>query len=113
MPVEAAAGRNPLAAKPLPGVMDRIKRLRVLVSGTVQGVWFRESTRQEAERLGVAGWVRNLPDGRVEAAFEGPAMAVQAMAAWCQHGPPNAAVEQVEVTSEAPQRIAPPFRVLR
>lgn len=88
-------------------------RLRVLVSGTVQGVWFRESTREEADRLGVAGWVRNLPDGRVEAAFEGPPEAVEAMAAWCQRGPPNARVEEVERSPEEAQGASGPFRVLR
>ena len=90
-----------------------MERLRVLVSGTVQGVWFRESARKEAERVGVAGWVRNLPDGRVEAAFEGPAPAVQAIVEWCHHGPPNAAVERVEAVPEEPKGEAGPFRVLR
>ena len=88
-------------------------RARVLVSGVVQGVWFRESTRGEADRLGVAGWVRNLPDGRVEAAFEGPADAVGAMVSWCSKGPPNAVVERVEVAPEDPEGIQGPFRVLR
>jgi acylphosphatase len=90
-----------------------MKRLRVLVSGTVQGVWFRESTREEADRLGVAGWVRNLPDGRVEATFEGPAPAVEAMVSWCHRGPRNAVVEQVEAVPEEPQGLQGPFRVLR
>ena len=89
-----------------------MKRLRVLVSGTVQGVWFRESARREAERQGVAGWVRNLPDGRVEAAFEGPAPGVEAMVQWCHRGPPNAAVERVEALPEEPQGESG-FRVLR
>jgi acylphosphatase len=90
-----------------------VKRLRVLVSGTVQGVWFRESTREEADRHGVAGWVRNLPDGRVEAAFEGPATGVDAMVAWCHRGSPNAAVDAVEVVPEEPAGEKGPFRVLR
>jgi acylphosphatase len=90
-----------------------MKRMRVLVSGTVQGVWFRESTREEADRHGVAGWVRNLPDGRVEAVFEGPALAVEAMVAWCHRGPKDAAVERVEATSEPPQGEGGAFRVLR
>lgn len=87
--------------------------MRVLVSGTVQGVWFRESTREEADRHGVGGWVRNLPDGRVEAAFEGPALGVEAMVAWCHRGPPNAAVERVEAKAEEPKGEAGPFKVLR
>ena len=90
-----------------------MKRMRVLVSGTVQGVWFRESTREEADRLGVAGWVRNLPDGRVEAVFEGPAPGVEAMVAWCHRGPKNAAVERVEAEAEDPGGEQGPFRVIR
>lgn len=90
-----------------------MKRMRVLVSGTVQGVWFRESTRKEAERLGVAGWVRNLPDGRVEAVFEGPGSGVEAMVAWCHRGPPNAVVGSVETIPEEPRGEQSPFRVLR
>ncbi|MHB1260804.1 MAG: acylphosphatase [Thermoplasmatota archaeon] len=90
-----------------------MKRLHVVVSGAVQGVWFRESTREEADRHGVAGWVRNLPDGRVEAAFEGPVPAVEAMVAWCRRGPPNARVDRVEAVPEEPRGIMGPFRVLR
>lgn len=75
-------------------------RAHVLVSGRVQGVWFRESTRQEATARGVHGWVRNLPDGRVEAVFEGPHEAVDAMVAWCRHGPAPARVADVEVRAE-------------
>ena len=90
-----------------------MKRLHVLVTGTVQGVWFRESTRREAEQRGVTGWVRNLPDGRVEAVFEGPAHGVEAMAAWCQKGPPNAQVERVDVRAEEPTGEFPTFAVQR
>lgn len=75
-------------------------RRRVLVSGRVQGVWFRDSCRAEAVRLGVAGWVRNRPDGRVEAVFEGDEDAVEAMVAWCGEGPPGAVVVAVEVVEE-------------
>ncbi len=78
-------------------------RQRVLVGGRVQGVWFRDSCRSEAHRLGVAGWVRNLPDGRVEGAFEGAPSAVAALVAWCSSGPPHAVVTTVEVVEEAPQ----------
>ena len=90
-----------------------MKRMRVLVSGTVQGVWFRESTRAEADRLGVAGWVRNLADGRVEAVFEGPALGVEAMVAWCHRGPKAASVERVQAEPEEPQGERGPFRVVR
>lgn len=75
-------------------------RARVLVSGDVQGVFFRDSTRQQAERLGLAGWVRNLPDGRVEAVFEGPADAVRQAVEWCRTGPDNARVEDVSTQDE-------------
>jgi acylphosphatase len=77
-------------------------RAHVWISGRVQGVWFRESCREEAERRGVAGWVRNLPDGRVEAVFEGDALAVDAVVAWCHDGPVRARVRGVERLDELP-----------
>lgn len=80
----------------------RIRR-HILVSGRVQGVWFRESTRQQASRLHVSGWVRNLPDGRVEAVFEGSQAAVQEMMDWCRRGPPNADVEGIQEIVEDPE----------
>jgi acylphosphatase len=73
------------------------------VSGRVQGVWYRDSCRAEARRLGVAGWVRNLRDGRVEAVFEGEPDAVEAMVSWCHEGPPHALVTRVEVADEPPE----------
>lgn len=79
-----------------------LRRVRVLIGGRVQGVWFRDSTRREADRLAVAGWVRNIDDGRVEAVFEGEAMAVEALLAWTRHGPEGALVEDVSVTDETP-----------
>ena len=69
----------------------------------MQGVFFRETCRREAEVRGVAGWVRNRADGRVDAHFEGAESAVDAMVAWCRLGPPSASVDSVEVTPEAPQ----------
>jgi acylphosphatase len=77
-------------------------RRRVVVTGRVQGVWFRESCRHEAAALGVAGWVRNRADGAVEAAFEGESSAVLAMVTWCRIGPPRAEVAGVDVIEEAP-----------
>ncbi|HET9442143.1 MAG TPA: acylphosphatase [Acidimicrobiales bacterium] len=77
-------------------------RRRVLVEGDVQGVFFRDTCRREAVRAGVAGWVRNRYDGRVEAVFEGRAPAVEAMVAWCRSGPPRARVSGVEVRTEEP-----------
>lgn len=70
-----------------------------LVSGHVQGVAYRWTTAARARELGLAGWVRNLPDGRVEAVIQGPPAAVQALLAWMERGPPAARVEQL-VTRE-------------
>lgn len=78
-------------------------RAHVWISGRVQGVFFRAYTVDEAEARGVAGWVRNTPDGRVEAAFEGKRSAVEAMIAWCREGPPAARVSSVEVAWEEPK----------
>jgi len=77
-------------------------RAHVWVSGRVQGVWFRESCREEAVVRGVTGWVRNLADGRVEAVFEGEPAAVDALVAWCRQGPPRARVRDVERLDELP-----------
>jgi acylphosphatase len=71
-----------------------LKRLVIVVSGRVQGVWFRASTREEATRLGLQGWVRNLPDGRVEALFEGEEHPLRQMLEWCRSGPPGARVDE-------------------
>ncbi len=76
------------------------KRVHVYISGRVQGVYFRAYTKEEAERLGVKGWVRNLPDGRVEAVFEGDEEAVEAMVRWCHVGSPYSKVTGVEVIEE-------------
>jgi len=76
--------------------------VRVVVTGRVQGVFFRGTCAAEARRLGVAGWVRNLPDGCVEAVFEGPHAAVERMVLWCRHGPDLAHVDDVEVIAEEP-----------
>ncbi|MCX5610325.1 acylphosphatase [Streptomyces sp. NBC_00047] len=75
-------------------------RKRVIVSGTVQGVFFRDTCRREALAQGVSGWVRNLPDGDVEALFEGGEGAVAAMVRWARTGPPAAEVCAVEVREE-------------
>ncbi|MET0421794.1 MAG: acylphosphatase [Acidimicrobiia bacterium] len=77
-------------------------RARVFVRGRVQGVWFRESCREQAVALGLGGWVRNLSDARVEAVFEGPEAAVERLVAWCHEGPSSARVDGVEVQRETP-----------
>jgi len=78
-------------------VTDTIAR-RVVVGGSVQGVFFRDSTRREALRRGVTGWVRNCADGTVEAHFEGSPEAVDALVQWCREGPRHAEVRDVRVS---------------
>jgi acylphosphatase len=80
-----------------------VVRYRVFVSGRVQGVFFRDACRQIAEEHGVSGWVRNLPDGRVEAVFEGTRDDVQKLVDWTRHGPRQAAVADVWVRQEQPE----------
>jgi acylphosphatase len=80
---------------------ERLAR-RLVIRGLVQGVWYRESMRQEAEALGVAGWVRNRLDGTVEAHVEGPGEAVDALVAWARRGPEQAQVTDVEVHQDDP-----------
>jgi acylphosphatase len=76
-------------------------RAHVFVSGRVQGVFFRQNIKRQARSLGVKGWVQNLPDGRVEAVFEGEEDAVKALVEYCRHGPSYARVENVEVNYES------------
>jgi acylphosphatase len=83
--------------------MSDVVRRRVVVHGYVQGVFFRDTTRREASRRGVAGWVSNRPDGAVEAVFEGPEDAVTAMVEFCESGPRGADVDRVEVSDEDPE----------
>ena len=78
-------------------------RYRVLVSGRVQGVFFRDTCRRVAEQHGVAGWVRNLPDGRVEAVFEGPETDVRHLLDWAHDGPRLAVVDDVAIHPEPPE----------
>jgi acylphosphatase len=80
-----------------------VARKHVWVSGEVQGVFFRYETRERARSRGLAGWVRNLPDGRVEAVFEGPEQEVEAMVDWCRTGPRGAEVTEVEALAEDPE----------
>jgi acylphosphatase len=77
-----------------------ITRAHAVIRGRVQGVFFRTEASARARSLGLGGWVRNLPDGSVEAAFEGPREHVGLMLRWCEHGPAGARVETVDVTWE-------------
>jgi len=72
-------------------------KVHVIIYGRVQGVWFRVSTKNKAEQLGITGWVRNTSDGNVEAVFEGDEKTIEKMLEWCNHGPPLAKVDNVEV----------------
>lgn len=75
---------------------------QVVVSGVVQGVFFRDSCRRRALAEGVSGWVRNRADGRVEALFEGSPGAVGRMVDWCRQGPPQASVDHVDISEQIP-----------
>ena len=85
--------------------MSDTVRAHVYVSGRVQGVYYRASTRDTAREKEVDGWVRNLDDGRVEAVFEGPESAVEAMIEWCHTGSRAAEVDDVDVTREKPEEM--------
>lgn len=76
-------------------------RVRLIIHGRVQGVWFRDSTRRQAIGLGVGGWVKNRPDGTVEVLAEGPEEQVRELTVWCHGGPPSARVDRVTETGEA------------
>jgi acylphosphatase len=82
--------------------MSDAKRIHVIVEGRVQGVFFRAFTRDEALRLGLSGWVRNRPNGSVEALVEGEKSAVEKMVHWFHQGSPNSIVEKVQFTEETP-----------
>ena len=81
-------------------------RRRVVVSGRVQGVFFRDTTRRRAEAAGVAGWVRNTADGTVEAVFEGEPAAVDEMVEFCRRGPGRAEVAGIDVEEEQPEGLS-------
>jgi acylphosphatase len=91
--------------------MSSLTRVRVVVRGRVQGVWFRDSCRERARAERVNGWIRNNLDGSVEAEFEGPPAAVERMVAWCREGPPRARVDAIETETVATTREAT-FRIL-
>ena len=86
--------------------MSEPVRSRVVVHGHVQGVFFRDSCRREADSRGVAGWIANRPDGAVEAVFEGDADAVRALVDWSRGGPRGADVSSVDETNEEPEGLS-------
>ena len=89
------------------------RRVRLRIRGRVQGVFYRDSTRCEAERLGLCGWVRNRTDGSVEAVALGPPERVAALRDWCNEGPVLARVANVAVNEESPTGNEPEFEVRR
>lgn len=94
--------------------MSEKVRKHLWIQGEVQGVWFRESTKNEAERIGgLEGWVRNMVDGRVEAVVQGSPEPVERLVAYCREGPERALVEHVEVVDEPVQEGERPFHVAR
>lgn len=72
-------------------------RVHVIISGKVQGVWYRASTKQMADQIGITGWVRNTSEGNVEAIFEGEKKLINEMIEWCNQGPPLAKVDNVTI----------------
>ncbi len=87
------------------------KAVHLLISGRVQGVFYRYTAKKMAEHLGVRGWIKNLPDGRVEAVVAGPPSAVDAFVAWCKEGPPGAQVTEVKVSDGPPLRDVKGFAI--
>jgi acylphosphatase len=83
-----------------------VTRRRVVVTGSVQGVFFRDTARRRAEAAGVAGWISNRSDGAVEAVFEGEPEAVEELVEFCRRGPSRAEVASVEVTEEEPEGLS-------
>jgi acylphosphatase len=97
---ERLEGKPWKIAKTCEGRMTK-KRAHVWIKGRVQGVFFRAYTRDAAIKENLTGWVRNLPDGRVEAVFEGDVLGVDRVLAWCTNGSPLSRVDHVEVQEEA------------
>ncbi|MFY9397659.1 MAG: acylphosphatase [Desulfomonilia bacterium] len=89
-----------------------MKALHARIHGIVQGVWFRASTREQAQMLGIAGWVRNTPDGAVEVHMQGDSRAVDRLLDWCRQGPPGARVDRVDTETVEPDERIQDFRII-
>ncbi|HOP85891.1 MAG TPA: acylphosphatase [Syntrophorhabdaceae bacterium] len=90
-----------------------MKRVHIFVKGIVQGVFFRHFTSQQAKQLGIKGWVRNLPDGRVEMVCEGGEDSIEKIIAWSRRGPQGAVVEDIEVRYEEYKNEFTDFKIVR
>ena len=88
-------------------------RAKIVIEGRVQGVYYRAGLKDEADRFGLKGWVRNLPGGEVEAVVEGDEDAIDALVEWCRKGPPRAAVDSVTVEPETPLGDFDTFLIIR
>ena len=88
------------------------KKVHLFIAGRVQGVCYRAAGVEEAQKMGLCGWIRNLPDGRVEVVAEGNTARVEALLDWCRQGPPTARVQSVEVTWEDFRGDLPDFRIV-
>lgn len=88
-------------------------RVHLKIRGRVQGVYYRASALQQAQRLGLSGWVRNCPDGSVEAVAEGPRDKINSLIAWCENGPPGARVTAIDVRWESPEHAFRGFSIVR
>lgn len=91
---------------------EKTSRASLIVSGRVQGVFYRATAMETAQRLGLTGWVRNLPSGGVEALAEGPRYAVEEFIGWCESGPPMSRVDDVEVRWSEPKGDLSTFKVV-
>ena len=88
-----------------------VKCVRLIIAGRVQGVYYRANTQEMALNLGLSGWARNCPDGKVEAVFEGSAEKVEKAIDWCRSGPPSAMVTNVEIYHEEPEEHYTGFKI--
>jgi acylphosphatase len=88
-----------------------MKALHMMIYGRVQGVWFRASTQETARRLKIQGWVRNTPEGNVEAHIQGEKSSVDEMLSWCEQGPPGARVERIDINEVSPNEEYKTFNI--
>lgn len=86
--------------------------VHIVISGLVQGVFFRHYTRKYAIQYNLTGWVKNRPDGKVEAIFEGDELNIELMIDWCRSGPPSAQVTGIDISREEPTNTFPDFRII-